>query len=190
MDLCEMLNMMKLAEQQYVVVSPLLSEGASCVDADGLFEKEKHAKRPNIKSTGRQRRHCHDRRSPSKTILHHFTPIHCTPFSTMFLQSDTASEYSTSSSQSTSVEFFGCAFLQAVQAQMDTFPDSGSQYLETVFTHREIFMSHPTAHPQCSRGFSDMAYILEQQAWKEERAADNVAVAAFRHEAWSIAASL
>lgn len=61
--------MMKLAEQQYVVVSPLLSEGASCVDADGLFEKEKHAKRPNIKSTGRQRRHCHDRRSPSKTIL-------------------------------------------------------------------------------------------------------------------------
>lgn len=35
-----------------------------------------------------------------------------------------------------------------------------------------------------------MAYTLEQQAWKEERAADNVAVAAFRHEAWSIAASL
>lgn len=74
MDLCEMLNMMKLAEQQYVVVSLVLSVGASCVDADGLFEKEKHAKRPSIKSTGRQRRHCHDRRSPSKTVYPY--PLH------------------------------------------------------------------------------------------------------------------
>lgn len=148
MDLCEMLNMMKLAEQQYVVKSTQRDQTSS----------------PQV-----------DNGDTAMTDDH---------------QSDTASEYSTSSSQSTSVEFSGCAFLQAVQAQMDTFPDSGSQYLETVFTHREIFMSHPTAHPQCSRGFSDMAYTLEQQAWKEERAADNVAVAAFRHEAWSIAASL
>ncbi|KAF4599964.1 hypothetical protein EYR40_007070 [Pleurotus pulmonarius] len=148
MDLCEMLNMMKLAEQQYVVKTT----------------QSDRAPNPQV-----------DNGDTAMTDDH---------------QSDTASEYSTSSSQSTSVEFFGCAYLQAVQAQMDTFPDSGSQYLDTIFAHREIFMSFPTAHPQCSRGFSDMAYTLEQQAWKEERAVDNVAVAAFRHEAWSIAASL
>ncbi len=186
MDLCEMLNMMKLAEQQYVVVSPLLSEAPE-VQTLTAYSRKKTTQSDQASNPQA------DNGDTAMTDDHQvrpLTPIHCTSCSTLFPQSDTASEYSTSSSQSTSVEFFGCAYLQAVQAQMDTFPDSGSQYLDTIFAHREIFMSLPTAHPQCSRGFSDMAYTLEQQAWKEERAVDNVAVAAFRHEAWSIAASL
>lgn len=51
-------------------------------------------------------------------------------------------------------------------------------------------MSFPPAHTSCARGFSDLAYSLEQRAWRADRDADVEAVTAFRHEAWMIAAYL
>ncbi|KAL0955884.1 hypothetical protein HGRIS_002082 [Hohenbuehelia grisea] len=105
-------------------------------------------------------------------------------------QSDAESESSNTNPSSSTAGLYGCAYLQAIQAQMDSFPEAGSVYLDTIFTHREVFLAYPQAHPECSRGFSDMAYALEQRAWREEREAANDAVAAFRHEAWVIAMSL
>ncbi|KAE9400628.1 hypothetical protein BT96DRAFT_919294 [Gymnopus androsaceus JB14] len=99
-------------------------------------------------------------------------------------QSDTAeSDYSNTSTRS---ESYGCAYLQAIQSQMDSYPTTGGEYLEAIFTHREILSSYPMAHRECARGFSDIAYTLEQRAWRADREADTEAVAAFRHEAWSI----
>ncbi|KAJ8489577.1 hypothetical protein ONZ45_g13537 [Pleurotus djamor] len=149
MDLCEMLMMMKLAEQQQNVQKSPPSQPNMVGNLDDVDMSD----------------------DPS-------------------YQSDTGSESSTSSSPPVNVEFYGCAYLQAVQAQMDNFPDSGKQYLDTIFAHRDLFMSSPHSHGECSRGFSDMAYLLEQRAWKEERAPDTDAVAAFRHEAWTVAMSL
>lgn len=73
---------------------------------------------------------------------------------------------------------------------MDSYPTTGGEYLEAIFTHREILSSYPMAHHECARGFSDIAYTLEQRAWRADREADTEAVAAFRHEAWSIAATM
>ncbi|KAJ4487287.1 hypothetical protein C8J55DRAFT_507484 [Lentinula edodes] len=103
-------------------------------------------------------------------------------------QSDIAkSEYSNTSTRS---ESYGCAYLQAIQAQLDTYPTTGGEYLEAIFTHREILSSYPQAHQECARGFSDLAYMLEQRAWRADRDADVEAVVAFRYEAWSIAATM
>ncbi|KAJ4483534.1 hypothetical protein J3R30DRAFT_3402212 [Lentinula aciculospora] len=103
-------------------------------------------------------------------------------------QSDTAeSDYSSTSTRS---ESYGCAYLQAIKAQLDTYTTTGGEYLEAIFTHREILSSYPKAHQECARGFSDIAYMLEQRAWRADRDADVEAVTAFRHEAWSIAATM
>lgn len=83
---------------------------------------------------------------------------------------------------------YGCAYLQAIQTQLDTYPTTGGDYLEAIFTHREIFSAFPEAHRSCARGFSDIAYALEHRAWRADRDADSEAVSAFRHEAWMIAA--
>jgi hypothetical protein len=104
------------------------------------------------------------------------------------IQSDGASECSSSSS--TSDEHYGCAYLQAIRSQLDGYQTTGGEYLEAIFTHREILSAYPAAHHLCARGFSDMAYALEQRAWRADRDADTEAVAAFRYEAWNIAASL
>lgn len=104
------------------------------------------------------------------------------------LQSDIAKlEYSNTSTRS---ESYGCAYLQAIQAQLDTYPTTGGEYLEAIFTHREILLSYPQAHQECARGFSDLAYMLEQRAWRADRDADVEAVVAFRYEAWSIVATM
>ncbi|PBK86865.1 hypothetical protein ARMGADRAFT_469984 [Armillaria gallica] len=84
----------------------------------------------------------------------------------------------------------GCAYLQALQAQLDSYPTTGGEYLEAIFTHREILSSYPGAHQLCAQGFSDLAYALEQRAWRADREADTEAVVAFRHEAWMIASTL
>ncbi|KAJ3828870.1 hypothetical protein F5880DRAFT_737933 [Lentinula raphanica] len=94
------------------------------------------------------------------------------------------------SSISTKNEPFGCAYLQAIRSQLDTYPTTGGEYLEAIFTHREILSSYPTAHRDCARGFSDIAYLLEKRAWRADRDADIEAVTAFRHEAWHIAATM
>ncbi|KIK67527.1 hypothetical protein GYMLUDRAFT_876025 [Collybiopsis luxurians FD-317 M1] len=103
-------------------------------------------------------------------------------------QSDTAE--SESSSTSTRSEYYGCAYLRAIQAQLESYPTTGGEYLEAIFTHREIFSSYPEGHRDCARGFSDLAYMLEHRAWRADRDADTEAVAAFRHEAWTIAATM
>ncbi|KAJ8520468.1 hypothetical protein ONZ45_g2728 [Pleurotus djamor] len=170
MDLCEMLMMMKLAEQQQNVQKSPSSQPNMVGNLDDVDMSD----------------------DPSYQVC--LLPFLSSEYPSQLVknlkQSDTGSESSTSSSPPVNVEFYGCAYLQAVQAQMDNFPDSGKQYLDTIFAHRDLFMSSPHSHSECSRGFSDMAYLLEQQAWKEERAPDTDAVAAFRHEAWTVAMSL
>jgi hypothetical protein len=70
---------------------------------------------------------------------------------------------------------------------MDEFQTTGGEYVETIFTHREIFAVHPVAHRDCARSFSDIASVLERRAWRADRDSDTEAVAAFRYEAWVIA---
>ncbi|KAG7449726.1 uncharacterized protein BT62DRAFT_603481 [Guyanagaster necrorhizus] len=84
----------------------------------------------------------------------------------------------------------GCAYLQALQMQLDNYPTTGGEYLEAIFTHREILCAYPVAHQLCAQGFSDIAYALEQRAWRADREADTEAIVAFRHEAWMIASTL
>lgn len=84
---------------------------------------------------------------------------------------------------------YGCAYLQAIRSQLEDYPTTGGEYLDAIFTHREIFHSYPTVHRDCARGFSDLAYLLEKRAWRSDREADIDAVTAFRHEAWVIASS-
>ncbi|KAK0494851.1 hypothetical protein EDD18DRAFT_286058 [Armillaria luteobubalina] len=88
------------------------------------------------------------------------------------------------------LRYNGCAYLQALRAQLDSYPTTGGEYLEAIFTHREILSSYPGAHQLCAQGFSDLAYALEQRAWRADREADTEAVVAFRHEAWMIASTL
>ena len=73
---------------------------------------------------------------------------------------------------------------------MDSYPTTGGDYLDAVFTHRELFLAHPEGHRECARLYNDIAYAMEQRAWRADRDADTEAVAAFRHEAWMIASSL
>lgn len=106
-------------------------------------------------------------------------------------QSDAAKwESSHSSSGSSHANICGCAYLQAIQAQLEDYQTTGGEYLEAIFTHREILSAYPAAHQECARAFSDLAYSLETRAWRADREADSEAVSAFRHEAWVIASSL
>ena len=86
--------------------------------------------------------------------------------------------------------YTGCAYLQAVQAQLEWFPTTGGEYLEAIFTHREVFRAHPSAHRSCARGFSDLAKALEARPCRADRDSDAEAAIAFHHEAWVIASSL
>ncbi len=104
----------------------------------------------------------------------------------MFLQSDASSE--TYSVQER--ELHGCAYLQVLQSQVDRYQTTGGEFLEAIFTHREIVAAHPLAHQECARAFTDLAYALEHRAWRADRDADTEAVSAFRNEAWIIASSL
>ncbi|KAF9262576.1 hypothetical protein L218DRAFT_945127 [Marasmius fiardii PR-910] len=115
--------------------------------------------------------------------------------------SDTTSEYSNPSNpsnsptqprndNSTSKETYGCSYLKVLQEQIviDGYPTTGGDYLEAIFTHREMFASYPGSHRDCPRAFSDIAFLLERRAWRADRDADTEAVVAFRQEAWMIAA--
>ncbi|KAI0302341.1 hypothetical protein B0F90DRAFT_1816552 [Multifurca ochricompacta] len=85
-----------------------------------------------------------------------------------------------------------CALLQALTHWYD--PDAEQlqttcgEYLELIFIHREAFAARPSAHAACSAAFSALARALELRAWRADRDADTEAVAAFRHEAWMVAA--
>jgi len=86
-----------------------------------------------------------------------------------------------------------CGLLEALTRSYD--PDAADElqtscgeYLELIFIHREAFAARPSAHEGCSAGFSALARALELRAWRADRDADTEAVAAFRHEAWMVAA--
>jgi hypothetical protein len=117
--------------------------------------------------------------------------IHCTLQTITFNPKlDVVSDHSRSSSPSSNDDPWGCAYIQAVRQQVDNFATTGGEYLETIFTHREILSAYPEAHRHCARGLSDIAYIMERRAWRADRDADPEAIVAFRHEAWAIAASM
>jgi len=81
---------------------------------------------------------------------------------------------------------YGCAYLQSIKSRLSLFVTTGGGYIEAIFTHREICGAYPAGHTQCPRALSDIAYALEQRAWRADREADGEAIAAFRHEAWFI----
>ncbi|KAJ6589894.1 hypothetical protein DFH09DRAFT_1245174 [Mycena vulgaris] len=81
----------------------------------------------------------------------------------------------------------GCAYLQSIQSQLDSFPTTGGEYIESIFTHRQIFFAYPGGHRCCARGFSDLACSLQRREWRADREADMEAVTAFHYEAEFIA---
>lgn len=73
------------------------------------------------------------------------------------------------------------------QLTSDRFPTTGGEYLEAIFTHREVFSAFPQGHRECAIAFSSLASSLESRDWRADREGDAEAVAAFRHEAWALA---
>ncbi|KAJ7935106.1 hypothetical protein B0H13DRAFT_518577 [Mycena leptocephala] len=60
----------------------------------------------------------------------------------------------------------GCAYLQTIQSQLEDFPTTGGEYIESIFTHRQIFFAFPGGHRCCARAFSDLACSLQQRQWR------------------------
>ncbi|KAJ7782655.1 hypothetical protein B0H16DRAFT_463950 [Mycena metata] len=83
--------------------------------------------------------------------------------------------------------FQGCAYLQAIQSQLANFPTTGGEYIESIFTHRQIFFAYPGGHRFCAKAFSDLACSLQRREWRADRDADMEAVSAFNYEAQFIA---
>lgn len=83
----------------------------------------------------------------------------------------------------------GCGLLQHIRAQLTSghYPTTGGEYLEAIFTHREVFNAYPPGHRECALAFSDIASSLERRPWRADRESDGEAVAAFRNEAVVIA---
>ncbi|KAI0002218.1 hypothetical protein BJV74DRAFT_41582 [Russula compacta] len=84
-----------------------------------------------------------------------------------------------------------CALLEALTRSYD--PDAADslqttcgEYLELISIHREVFAARPSAHVGCPAAYSALARALELRAWRADRDADAEAVAAFRHEAWTV----
>lgn len=89
-----------------------------------------------------------------------------------------------------------CALLQNIiglydpAEELENFPTTCGEYLELLFTHRELFSACPHAHTGCPAGLTQLAHALELRAWRADRECDSEAVAAFRHESWQVAAWL
>jgi len=107
-----------------------------------------------------------------------------------FYQSDVVLCAELPHSDTSQEPFYGCAYLQSIRSQLEDYPTTGGEYLDAIFTHREILHSYPAVHQDCARGFSDLAYLLERRAWRSDREADVEAVTAFRYEAWVTASFL
>ncbi|KAJ6491832.1 hypothetical protein C8R47DRAFT_442632 [Mycena vitilis] len=84
----------------------------------------------------------------------------------------------------------GCAYLQAIQSQLENFHTTGGEYIESIFTHRQIFFAFPGGHRCCARAFSDLACSLQQRDWRADRESDMEAATAFHYEAQFIASVL
>lgn len=78
----------------------------------------------------------------------------------------------------------GCGLLQAILAQLfsDRYPTTGGEYLELIFTHREMLYAYPQAHRDCALAFSEVADRIERRQWRADREGDGEAAVAFRHE--------
>ncbi|TRM69065.1 hypothetical protein BD626DRAFT_4727 [Schizophyllum amplum] len=98
--------------------------------------------------------------------------------------SDCSALAATGSACSQSPPLHGCAYLQAVQQQLQSYATTNGEYLEAIFMHRQMYMVQPSAHAECAKAFGDLAGALEQRAWRADRDADSEAVAAFRTESW------
>jgi len=96
-------------------------------------------------------------------------------------------EPSRSSSPSETETYQGCAYLQAIQSQLEKFPTTGGEYIESIFTHRQIFFAFPGGHRCCARAFSDLACSLQRRDRRADRDADMEAANAFHYEAQFIA---
>jgi len=91
-----------------------------------------------------------------------------------------------------------CALLQAIigvydpttEDELDHFPTTCGEYLDLLFTHRELFTAAPSTHTGCPAGLTRLARALELRAWRVDRECDSEAIAAFRHESWQISAWL
>lgn len=85
----------------------------------------------------------------------------------------------------------GCRLLQHTHHCLltDSCRTSNGDYLELIFTHREVLLAYPEGHRQCAIGFSDMASTLEAREWRADRDSDGEAASAFRHEASWVAHS-
>jgi len=83
----------------------------------------------------------------------------------------------------------GCALLQHIHeaVRSGSFPTTGGEYLEIIFTHREAFFAFPQGHRDCAVTFSNLAGDLEQRSPRPDRDGDGDAVNTFRNEAWVIA---
>ncbi|KAJ6631578.1 hypothetical protein B0H10DRAFT_2207209 [Mycena sp. CBHHK59/15] len=81
----------------------------------------------------------------------------------------------------------GCAYLQDIQSQLEEYPTTGGEYIESIFTHRQNFFAFPGGHRCCARAFSDLACALQRREWRADREADTEAVTAFHYEALLIA---
>ncbi|KAF7315176.1 hypothetical protein MIND_00032000 [Mycena indigotica] len=86
-----------------------------------------------------------------------------------------------------SPSFQGCEFLQSIHSQLDNFPTTGGAYIESIFTHRQIFFAYPGGHLCCAKAFSDLACSLQRREWRADRDSDMEAVTAFNYEAQFIA---
>ncbi|KAJ7647737.1 hypothetical protein FB45DRAFT_207559 [Roridomyces roridus] len=81
----------------------------------------------------------------------------------------------------------GCAYLQHMQSRLETFPTTGGEYIESIFTHRQIFFAFPGGHRSCARAYSDLACYLQHRERRADREADQEAATAFNYEAEFIA---
>ncbi|KAF5354999.1 hypothetical protein D9756_005482 [Leucocoprinus leucothites] len=165
MDLCNLLQTMKL-------------EGSQAEKGSAKISKFRATKRP--------------RRSHGRGELSH-GGSDCSSSSSGSSASNTVSKeaaFANTIPLAETHEVFGCAYLQAVCSQLDNYPTTSGEYLEAIFIHREILSSFPGAHRDCARAFTDLAYRIEQRAWRADRDADLDAVTAFRNEAWMIASTM
>jgi hypothetical protein len=82
----------------------------------------------------------------------------------------------------------GCPYLQAIRGQLAAGIAGGTsgEYLDTIFTHRELLLANPSAHMGCAEEFERLASCLEARprwSWQSHQArADGEAARAYREE--------
>lgn len=78
-----------------------------------------------------------------------------------------------------SARFGGCAYLEAVAAQLSRQALASDDHLDVLYTHRTLFTAHPAGHAACAPALAALAAGLEGRGAEMDRRAGE----AFRHEA-------